>query len=293
MKYPDYPVVAAVSGAYGSYLSIFDDHPYIDAKLECRDYGLYDSEVVKSLEGLTENLFDLRYVSRSYGKQANVEFFLKNSWYYDNYPFSGCRAADFNMHVCDIMLHSLGLEPYANCNDVCITHEEVPEEISGDYVIVCNNSGSVAGQLKEWEMEEWHELINWLNSKGITPVQLGTKSDILIHSGVMDLRGRTTLRQAAGYLKFSKGYIGIEGGLFHLAKAVGAPTMVIFASTSPCCFAYPDTTVVTKGVCQPCWWTGTWIDGKCIHGCQSCLNLPDWKNVSKKVSKMLKKRREN
>ena len=194
---------------------------------------------------------------------------------------------DFNMHVSDIMLHSLGLEKYADCNDVCVTPDEVPEAIPGDYVIVCNSSGSVSGQLKEWTLEEWDELIKWLNSIGIIPVQLGTKTDQLLNSGVMDLRGKTTLRQAAGYLKLSRGYIGVEGGLFHLSKAVGAPAVVIFAATPALFYAYPDTRVVTKNTCRPCMWAGTWVDGQCIRGSQYCLNLPDWKSVSAEVSKML------
>ena len=39
-KYPGYPVVAAIVGAFGAYgyfSSILDDHPYIDVTIECRD----------------------------------------------------------------------------------------------------------------------------------------------------------------------------------------------------------------------------------------------------------------
>lgn len=292
MKNPEYPVVAAIVGLFGSYASVFDDHPYIDLTIECIDYGISDSDVVKSLAGLVENVFEIRYISRCYGTWKNANFSYVNEWYFDSFPFSGCRLDDLNMHVCDLMLHSLGLEQYGDCNDVCITPDKVPEVIPGDYVVVCNSPGSIAGQLKEWHVEEWDELIKWLNSIGIIPVQLGAKYDKLLHSGVMDLRGITTPRQAAGYLQLSRGYIGVEGGLFHLAKAVGAPAVVIFASTSPICFAYPDTRVVTKNTCRPCWWNGPWSYGKCIRGSNHCLNLPDWKSVSVEVSQMLGERRE-
>ena len=55
-------------------------------------YGLSFSDVEKSLEGLVENLFDVRYVSRSYGSLKNTKFSDENYWYYDNDPFSLCRV---------------------------------------------------------------------------------------------------------------------------------------------------------------------------------------------------------
>ena len=291
-KYPEYPVVIAFKSGYG-YKSVLEDHPYIDAMIDCQANDLSFSEVEKSLEGLVENIFDVLYVSRAYGSLKNSQFADDNYWHYEFFPSSICRIDDFNMHVCDVMLHSLGLEQYADCNDVLVTPDEVPEKIPGDYVVVCNSVGSFQGQLKEWTNEEWDELIKWLNSIGIIPVQLGTKSDKLLHSSVMDLRGTTTLRQAAGYLKLSRGYIGVEGGLFHLSKAVGAPAVVIFSSTFSNCLAYPDTYVVTKNICRPCLWNSYWLEAKCIRGYKSCLNLSDWKAVSVEVSKMLSERRES
>jgi ADP-heptose:LPS heptosyltransferase len=289
-KNPEYPVVAVIGGLFGSYANIFEEHPFIDLAIDVAH--IEDRNNVQSLEGLVENVFDIRYVSRSFGEIKSAKFSYENEWYYHNSPDSGSRLDDLNMHVCDLMLHSLGLEQYADCNDVCIIPDKVPEEIPGDYVVVCNNVGtSFGGPLKEWGAEEWGELIKWLNLKGIIPVQLGGLSDKLMHSGVMDLRGLTTPRQAAGYLKLSRGYIGVEGGLFHLSKSVGTPAVVIFASTSPICFAYPDTRVVTKNTCRPCWWNGPWIHGTCIRGSNSCLNLPDWKSVSIEVEKMISERR--
>ncbi|MDF2501434.1 MAG: hypothetical protein K0Q77_2148 [Anaerosporomusa subterranea] len=281
IKEPDRPIIAIV----GDNSSLFDQHPYIDSAIELR--YRHGSELIRSMIGLVENVFDLSYVSCAYGTWQNSDFFGDNIWYYQHFPLSGSRIDDLNMHACDLMLYSLGLEQYANCNDVFINPDVVPEEIPGDYVIVCNSTGSVQGNLKRWSADEWINLIKWLHLQGIIPVQLGPATDALLHPSVMDLRGKTTPRQAAGYLKLSKGYIGIEGGLFHLSKAVGAPAVVVFASTSATCFAYPDTRVVTRRQCRPCWWTDTWIQAECLRGCKACLNLPDWESVAAEVSKML------
>jgi len=282
-KNPKQPVVAIVGFAS----SLFDEHPYIDLTIECGGMGLY--EVVKSVCGLSENVFDLRYVSRAYGLWEETDFFTRNKWYYHYFPNSGFRVEDLNMNVCDLMLHSLGLEKYATSNDVCVIPLEVKEKIPKDYVIVCNTAGSGAGQMKRWTKKEWDSLIQWLISQNIIPVQLGKETDSLLNPFVMDLRGETTPREAAGYLKEAKAYIGLEGGLFHLAKAVNTPAIVIFASTSDICFAYSDTIVISKKLCHPCWWTENWLNSKCLRNCKSCLNLPSWEDVADVVSKVIMK----
>lgn len=281
MKEPDRPVVVII----GQYGSLFDDHPHVDLAIECGAMDWY--KAVKSVVGLTENVFDLRYVSRAYGTWKHSDYYHKNRWYYEYFPHSGMHIDSLNKHVCDLMLYSLSLEKYASCNDVYIKPDMRIEDISGNYVVVNDSPGCSLEELKRWSKDRWDRLIHWLHLQGIIPVQLGLTTDLLLHPSVMDLRGKTTLRQAAGYLKRSKGYIGIEGGLFHLAKAVGTPSVVIFNTTSETCFAYPDTHVVTKRLCKPCWLHDSWYQGKCLHGHRTCLNLPDWENVTAEVSKML------
>ena len=57
----------------------------------------------------------------------------------NQFPFLEVELDDLNMHVSDLMLHSLGLEQYGDCNDVLVTPDEVPEKIPGVYVVVCNS----------------------------------------------------------------------------------------------------------------------------------------------------------
>jgi hypothetical protein len=261
-KTPTVPVVAIVGYAADMFIS----HPYIDKAIECSGRLLPD--IVKSVIGLTENVFDLRYVSRAYGSFKLTDYFIKNKWYYDNFPYSGTRIDDLNMNVCDIMLHSLGLQKYATSNDVLVTPEDVKEKIPGKYAVVCDTAGSGPGQMKRWTSKQWDGLINWLVNENIIPIQLGKASDALLHPFVMDLRGKTTLRQSAGYLKDALFYVGLEGGVYHLAKASRTPCIVIFASTSEVCFSYSDTIVMSKKLCRPCWWTESWLKEKCLKQCE-------------------------
>ncbi len=43
----------------------------------------------------------------------------------------------------------------------------------------------------------------------------------------------TTATEAAAYMKGAKAYLGIEGGLHHLAAAVGTPAVVVFGAFNP------------------------------------------------------------
>lgn len=276
------PVIAVVE-RYGSLLQ---DHPYIDAVIE----ATRDQQVtVKSLLGLAENVFDLRYVSRVYGTWNNPSFSYHHSWDYEHFPESGKKLESLGLHVNELMLRSTGLSKYAKASDVYVTPAPVKQPISGDYVVVCNSFGSPSGALKEWPVSRWEPLLTWLQHQGIKPVQLGVASDPLISSNVLDLRGVSVPRESAGYLKQSCGYIGGEGGLFHLAKAVNVPAVVIFASTPESGFAYPDTYVVTRRLCRPCMWEEPWVLGKCVLGYSTCFNLPGWKDVADAVSHMLQR----
>lgn len=277
------PVVAVVErmGA------ILKKNPYIDLVIEYgKDHG--HKEVVKSLIGLTKNVLDVRYVSKAYGNIENGAFFSQNSWYYDNWPSSSLRYDELGLHVCDAMLASFGLDSLASKEDVRVTPDfESVIAVEKPFVVVSNSVDSSVGLLKKWAAADWTTLIQWLRTQGIGAVQLGVRTDALLSDTVIDLRGKTSPRQAAAYIKNSEGYVGVEGGLFHMSKAVGKPAVVIFASTSPAAFAYSDTFVVTTSRCRPCWWTPGWEVGVCSRGQDHCLNLVDWKVVAKAVERML------
>jgi ADP-heptose:LPS heptosyltransferase len=60
-----------------------------------------------------------------------------------------------------------------------------------------------------------------------TVLQIGTKQDLPLQ-GVYDLRGKTSLRQAAAILTQCECFIGTSGLLSHLARAVDCRSIVIY-----------------------------------------------------------------
>jgi ADP-heptose:LPS heptosyltransferase len=84
-------------------------------------------------------------------------------------------------------------------------------------------------------------------------VQLGAAADPALPVG-SDLRGRTSLREAAAILAASEVFVGLEGFLAHLARAVDCPSVVVLGGR-----ARPETVGYACNVnlyhavdCAPC-----------------------------------------
>jgi len=80
--------------------------------------------------------------------------------------------------------------------------------------------------VKEWGVERFARLALALKDD-FTLVQLGSASDPALPGVTLDLRGRTSLREAAAVLSRSLLFVGLEGFLVHLARAVDCPSVVI------------------------------------------------------------------
>lgn len=84
-------------------------------------------------------------------------------------------------------------------------------------------------------------------------VQIGAAQDPPLPVA-RDLRGRTSLREAAAILAASEAFVGLEGFLSHLARAVDCPAVVIFGGRAqPEVFGYTCNVNLYSAVdCAPC-----------------------------------------
>jgi Glycosyltransferase family 9 (heptosyltransferase) len=84
-------------------------------------------------------------------------------------------------------------------------------------------------------------------------VQLGTVADPALPVAT-DLRGRTSLREAAAILAASEVFVGLEGFLTHLARAVDCPSVVVLGGRArPETFGYACNVNLCGAVdCSPC-----------------------------------------
>lgn len=89
-------------------------------------------------------------------------------------------------------------------------------------------------------------------------MQLGNHDDPLLED-VIDLRGKTSLRHCAAILAQSLVFVGIEGFLMHLARAVDCRSVIIYGGrTKPEETGYScNENLYTSMSCSPCWRTNT------------------------------------
>ena len=105
---------------------------------------------------------------------------------------------------------------------------------------------------KEWGADRFSSVARLLGPE-YKIVQLGLAGDPGLPADA-DLRGRTTIREAAAILAGSAAFVGLEGFLAHLARAVDCPSVVVFGGRSkPEIFGYTANANLYEPVdCAPC-----------------------------------------
>ena len=90
--------------------------------------------------------------------------------------------------------------------------------------------------------------------RDIAVVQVGGQSSLPIPRADVNLINRTSLGETAELLRGAMLHLDSEGGLVHLASAVGTRCAVVFGPTPVAYFAYKDNINLPPPVCGDCWW---------------------------------------
>lgn len=101
--------------------------------------------------------------------------------------------------------------------------------------LLCLMPGS-AWPSKAWPAAHWRALLLKARSKGFAVAVLGSPGEAALCAGVagsegLDLSGRTSLKEAAAWLRGARGAVGNDSGLSHLAAACGTPILALFGPT--------------------------------------------------------------
>jgi len=169
-------------------------------------------------------------------------------------------------HVLRAMCHRSGIVGRVALRPYFETREEFSSGLPDSFIAI-GVMGSPLIPTKNWFAERYHALAAELR-RDFDLVQLGSSSDPPL-AGALDLRGRTSIRQAASVLKHARCFIGQVGGLMHLARAVECPAVIIFGGREGVRqSAYSANVNLTGPVpCSPCW-----IIKKCPHE-MACMDL--------------------
>lgn len=132
--------------------------------------------------------------------------------------------------------------------------------------VVLMHITSVSSRNHLWPHENWVELVRQLPE--YTFIQLGLEKELYVE-GAVDWRGKTTLREVFGLMKYASSFVGIESCLAHITNAFDTPGVVLFGDSSPVHWGHSNNINIYKDVsCGPCyyylWGQGCPYGNKCM-----------------------------
>jgi heptosyltransferase-2 len=128
-----------------------------------------------------------------------------------------------------------------------------------------NSRGQWKPHLKRWDNQGYAQVARWateaLNAQVVMfggPGEAALGDEIAAISGVsvVNMCGKTTLRQLQWLIRECDAFVSNDTGIMHMAGALGTPVVALFGPTSPASFRPPgDLQHVVEGhaPCSPCY----------------------------------------
>jgi ADP-heptose:LPS heptosyltransferase len=162
------------------------------------------------------------------------------------------------MHIIGLMCASAGIHGEVELQpriSLSMKEKQAGKVAPGRQVAIqsCNLQAHWPVLNKQWPAERFQIVTDALKDD-FNLVQLGMPSDPPLQ-GAIDLRGKTTPRQAAAILSSSQLFIGLVGGLMHTARAVECRSVIVYGGREhPSQSGYSaNINLNWEGPCSPCW----------------------------------------
>lgn len=176
-------------------------------------------------------------------------------------------------------------------SDLYLSEKEKTERIVQEpyWVMVAGGKGDFTA--KHWWLEAWQEVVDKAKVKFVT---IGGKEHLNYHcklNNVIDMQGKTTIRQAIQLIYHSKGVISPVTFAMHTAACFDKPCVVIAGGREHWWWEkYPGHVFIhTIGALDCCRSGGCWKN-HCINknekGHQKCLELIDTGKVAEIINKL-------
>ena len=194
---------------------------------------------------------------------------------YHDYLAADDRSIAPAEHIIRLMARQAGIEPSAVALAPRIYLDDAERSWGrfGERQIAIQSSTRSAAMPianKEWFPDRFQQVVDALRGE-FTIAQLGSVNEPAL-AGALDLRGKTTIREAAAVLFHSSVFIGLVGFLMHLAKAAGTRSVIVYGGREhPSQSGYADNVnLYTDLPCAPCWyWNHSPYNRECMHRIQA------------------------
>jgi len=194
----------------------------------------------------------------------------------------------WDMHEVDRnleLLKPLGIKNFERLPALMVEEEEKRKAIEKfnlprEFVVISPFSNF---PLKEWSLENWLELVKRIR---LPVVVVGKeRGEAFKDSSVINLVGKTSLRELMAVISLSKAVISCDSSPVHIANALGVPAISIYTATSPDYGFYPLKGYYLKPDlwCSPC----SPNPKRCKTGTQACLGKVRVEDVLEKLELVL------
>lgn len=211
--------------------------------------------------------------------------------YLDRHPFKGNemahKALSLGLKRWSLPFSFLGEEykPYAFYED--IKDVEYPKQfITVHDGFDATNHYKFMRSTKSWSMDSWEKFIQIFKEKypEIHVVQLGGLKHQKIPGVDINFAGQLEFKHTLRYLKSSLLHIDGDSGLVHARHLFNKQSIVIFGSTNPQYFGYPENINLAPKFCGDCWWLNSdWMstckEGYSVPKCIDSITPEDILNV--------------
>lgn len=198
-------------------------------------------------------------------------------------PFPENKEKQHLVITYKMLLTPLGIPLSDTSPELFITSEEKKEiqdslvhfGVTKDSITVGINPGAAYGSAKCWLPERFKEVAKKLTEDPrVVVLFVGDKSGAPMINEICDglservinLAGKTTLRELIGFIQASQVFLTNDSGPMHIASALGVPLVALFGSTSDITTGpYKGGIVIHKrAACSPCYRRECPIDFRCM-----------------------------
>ncbi|WP_169191452.1 MULTISPECIES: glycosyltransferase family 9 protein [Chitinophaga] len=103
---------------------------------------------------------------------------------------------------------------------------------------------------QEWQIHNWNELV--ASMPEYTFLQVGLEDEKPVKNAV-DLRGKTSIRETFGLIKYARSFAGVNSIYSHATNAFDTPGVVVWGPAQPTIWGHENNINIYKAVrCSPC-----------------------------------------
>ncbi|MHC4395657.1 MAG: glycosyltransferase family 9 protein [Planctomycetota bacterium] len=235
------------------YPELFDDNPHVDHIITVGRINWDDC--LQTYKDKFTALADVRMAIGKWYDPTNIFHQDFTAWesYYEQFPLNQQELTIYGLHHIQLTDKILSL-PFDTIDSKIYFELSLPQWFTEEnYICICPGVDVIHDgkqQTKCWDY--WNELVKKID---MPVVQLGTANDKGI-DGTIDLREKTTIKEAASLLSRASAIVTVEGGLMHLAFASGQQNVIVlFGPTAGSLFLYPSHVHIDAFPCQGCFST--------------------------------------